>query len=868
METQIFTCKTLVEVNLSQERGYDDCSNSVNRKNAIEIPAVQRGLVWNAQQVGTLWDSIMQKMPIGSLMAYRDTKEGPLQLIDGQQRFNAIRCGIKADSKDAFRIWVSIIRDKLKFMVCTDCHPWGFKEDYNVFSYNLRDEFNKILRHEETIARDEDYFEIATLEQSYPMVGELLNKELGYRPIFVPLQYALYKEGGYEAWCNQEVDNKVFCTPSEISIILNMNSDEEKRKDLESHIKDYFVKVQNKLHESGNELDKYTIPINIIEEDEKHDEKYLSTLFTRINTQGTRLSSDDERYSKLCVVMGKPMKDKIAELSKGFMPPSRLANWAVKLFLTIKIGKKDVISPIRDDDFSLVLSDNEYKTQFNYFCDSELGCIISVMRNLYRQDVFINENAKLHDAIPPIVYLEHRDDNWITVIASLYEMHKDLFIASNTNDAEYKKNNIDWYLLLGLLPEVMCSRSDCAHLFMREFWLAIKDCPDKFKIDLKTIICYGCAVAALHDNTFVHPYPSKLKYIKSPENGTEPITKIDIIQNWWNWNTMSSYTSRSLIPFTHNYSLLYFAQRRYLAHILKHVKPERREMWGIESNKPFDIDHIIPSEFWRDSWMMNQLPNKQILYFRHNRSKGAHHSGLPKSLIDAEVKSKTWFVYPTFDLYDHCNKESDLSIYEESTHKRWKYLIGEVYADLKIEEMITTINSFVLYDELPDELLAAKKRYCVMQSFQKQCKLPLSWGGVVYRGLTRNNEVGMSNLGDVCDFYHSLIPSLSLGRSDEDKGVPVFDCITIGLDGYVEIGRRRGFGVSPYVNSDQYAMWMSLDRIKNPHIPDLPDWTLIRDLPDWWLTYDRQCIDKFYNNIDNDKNIDNVLQLLFNEDAK
>ena len=62
----------------------------------VQIPALQRGLVWKPRQVELLWDSILRGFPIGSFMLSDvvDEKEsGKYYLMDGQQRYNAISIG-------------------------------------------------------------------------------------------------------------------------------------------------------------------------------------------------------------------------------------------------------------------------------------------------------------------------------------------------------------------------------------------------------------------------------------------------------------------------------------------------------------------------------------------------------------------------------------------------------------------------------------------------------------------------------------------------------------------------------------------------------------------------------------------------------
>ena len=97
----------------------------------IDIPDVQRGLVWNPTQIAELWESIFEGYPIGALTVYK--QEDKWQLIDGQQRWHAIKLGLHPDEKQKamtilWTVWENQ-QDKWEFkhlMVSTRRHPWGF----------------------------------------------------------------------------------------------------------------------------------------------------------------------------------------------------------------------------------------------------------------------------------------------------------------------------------------------------------------------------------------------------------------------------------------------------------------------------------------------------------------------------------------------------------------------------------------------------------------------------------------------------------------------------------------------------------------------------------------------------------------------
>lgn len=208
--------------------------------------------------------------------------------------------------------------------------------------------------------------------------------------------------------------------------------------------------------------------------------------------------------------------------------------------------------------------------------------------------------------------------------------------------------------------------------------------------------------------------------------------------------------------------------------------------------------------------MADRLPNKQVLFYRHNREKNNHYIGLPNTL---KSKSKEWFAY-AHDIYQNCevknSQDDNHDNYKTATYARWTYMIETVYNDLHVLSVLQTINDFARLLNLQNinvNLANAIRRYNFMRARLKEHDMQLSWGSVIYRGLSRNNVLGMAKIGNTIDFCQSLVPWLSLGVEKQIEGLPALYCITMGVDkDEVEVGKRRGFGISLY--SEALSKWV------------------------------------------------------------
>lgn len=135
----------------------------------VELPDLQRGFVWKAAQIETLWDSLLRGYPVGAFLMSRD-KDQKLFLMDGQQRAKAIALGyhnrwrghdnLKSSAVGIYSkehiptVWIDLnpkeksLSQKFLIRVLTVSHPWGYQAIKHTVILSLKDRLKAL-----------DYFE-------------------------------------------------------------------------------------------------------------------------------------------------------------------------------------------------------------------------------------------------------------------------------------------------------------------------------------------------------------------------------------------------------------------------------------------------------------------------------------------------------------------------------------------------------------------------------------------------------------------------------------------------------------------------------------------------------------------------------------
>lgn len=397
----------------------------------IDIPDVQRGLVWNPTQIAELWKSIFEGYPIGALTVYK--QEDKWQLIDGQQRWHAIKLGLHPDEKQKamtilWTVWEKKQDESWNFvhlMVSTRRHPWGFAwnkpgDRLERLSHpKMIEAWNKMLPNEVR----KDPFELPNLVQAH----DYLIKNNTHK--WIPLHELLSEE----LTTNDNV----------IEAIRNSEQVKAWRERVDSA---FIPLIRFNLQKN------VTAPKNRIHE-----------LFTRINKGGTPISSVDYTYSTLCSYLGKTFKDSINEIAKNFMPPNRVA----RLYARLKYAEdkeKRTSGILHEPPHSSYWDGQEY--------DKTIGDAIRYAKWMYSQI-----------GIPQTVYLQADGDEWLTVVIRCIRRFHAIIQESGQKEVN----------LLCMLPYVVCRDPGYHAKFCERFDEALKNAEPKSLIE---ILAIGVAYAA------------------------------------------------------------------------------------------------------------------------------------------------------------------------------------------------------------------------------------------------------------------------------------------------------------------------------------------------------------------------------------
>lgn len=626
----------------------------------VKIPAIQRGLVWKPNQIELLWDSILRQFPIGAFtLSHKDEK---YDLIDGQQRWNAIALGYNRSDKDCIlwfdmmpeNVWKEDTTTRRYFIrATTKAHPWGYKANDKCDTLNTQEK-NDALR--EFGVKENDYEGEISLTETYPIESGL--------PI--PLCWMIaasdeQSENGFAKCIMDKIEenkaSRKFKLKNEDGIISSLIAKYYKVfKRLSCYrVPTIRIELETIEKENGNKGEDGTL-------------SGIEILFNRIGTGGTRITESELMYSAVKAYWPELTKEN-NRLATLYMPPHTLISLAFQLVLSTTdkgIERAPSVAKIR----KLSGDDGVRDAIEKLYCTDGNGSIMSHI--LVTVDHWLTNNDKIPKVLrttiareSPEVYLllmafaKWKEEGQINPMikeealfrATAYYLHwmvGDKFgVANNIYKAVANNPLNEWGTIIKRVLLMSCVKGTIIPLMS----------PEAFR-----------GLFAIEGDKNWRP--------NGNGRGSMP---------WWPlWETVS-----------YNREMLLYAQREYMCKKFPNYDPARQDLWE-DKNRPWDFDHIIPQDWihkyrnkrqeytdYCEAWKDNN-GNMAAIPFWVNRAKSneANWSEYEKNSADLLADDQIERFSELFNVELNV-KEKQAKHFAEKTFTRMCKIYNEVYTLLE-----------------------------------------------------------------------------------------------------------------------------------------------------------------------------------------
>ncbi len=331
--------------------------------NKIEIPNIQRGFVWKANQIENFWNSLIKQYPIGSFIYKKN--ENKISLFDGQQRITALSLGMGGTNTfkstiEKIRIFIDLKKsdeeDKYIFRVNTKSHPWGY--DLNDNTKTLKSEFrSKACEKCFSLDGAEKYYEkdlgnFWPCDCYFPVPVDLFFKDESKDEInnWIKEHYNLGYNEIIDFYQNEKTTIDFSKTLQAVKIQEERGKEKKKNKDENKQILEFFT--INELIDAFNKIKDISlsflkIPDTAVEE----------TVFQRINRGGTAITQEELNYSivKSNTHIDSSLIERFEKECSNFFKPATLMAIVYRLF---QAERKN------EDTFSLSIKTKDFKREF------------------------------------------------------------------------------------------------------------------------------------------------------------------------------------------------------------------------------------------------------------------------------------------------------------------------------------------------------------------------------------------------------------------------------------------------------------------------------------------------------------------------
>lgn len=356
----------------------------------VELPALQRGFVWKASQIESLWDSILRGFPIGSFLLSRSEDE-KLFLLDGQQRATSLAIGFynpwekTLNEKNNFWslknipiVWIDLNpsektnTQKFVIRVITQSHPWGYqrKDNNSILSVSDRRNALKIFR-ENPDNENGGYIQLSPIKV-FPYDSNLP----------VPLSFLIKSISEHkENWKTYLIELCREHLPINIKTKHSENDEKNYLDKLTEVI--YSSEFDNNIFNAIVNLEQVVVPAIVIKqeilkaEDEQTGED--PTLFVRLNSSGTRIVGEELIYS-IYKASFPEAKKLVENIGASFVAPSLVISLVSRLALS-EINENNYPYSISVNDFRKRIKDEKFKTKLRELIGNESNSPASLLFN-------------------------------------------------------------------------------------------------------------------------------------------------------------------------------------------------------------------------------------------------------------------------------------------------------------------------------------------------------------------------------------------------------------------------------------------------------------------------------------------------------
>lgn len=646
-----------------------EMSNWTKTDSEVKIPAIQRGLVWKPHQVELLWDSILRQFPIGAFTLSHLHTEGTdiYNLIDGQQRWNAVALGYGTLSHEDCILWFDLKPDdkvwgnskttrKYIIRATTKAHPWGYKANDDCNTLNTAQK--RVALQEFGVNTDNEYEGTISLTETYPIESGL------------PIPLCWMIAAGEEH--SEDKDGFAKCIMDKIE--ENKTSRKFKLKQVDE-INDGLIV---KYYEAFKSLAHYKVPtINILQEtiDNESEDKSeagalsdIEILFNRIGTGGTPITQSELMYSAVKAYWSE-LTEENDRLATLYMPPQTLISLAFQLVLSTMnkgLERAPSVAKIR----KLAGDDDLRKAINKLYCTDGKG---SVMSHIL---VTVDHWLTNYDKIPKVLRT--------TIARKSPEVYLLLMIFAKWKE----EGQID-----PILKEEALFRATAYYLHWmvddkfgvaNSIYKAVANNPlNEWRTIIKRVLLVSCVKGTI-----------------IPLLSPEAFRSLFIIEGDKNWRPDGN--GRSSMPWcplwktvSYNEEMLLYAQREYMCKRFPNYDPARQDLWE-DKNRPWDFDHIIPQD-----WIHRQRSWRQAYtdYCKAWKDNNGNMAAIPFWVNRAKSNEANWEEYkenPTglladddisdFDELFNAMLNSDAKqakCFAEKTFTRMCKIYNEVYALLE-----------------------------------------------------------------------------------------------------------------------------------------------------------------------------------------